>query len=237
MASSFVEHYRDFYDPQDQAHLAWRAAGAREKSDNIRAMWAQVDGPAQPSVCDIGCGDGAIAADLSHTGFFGRLDGYDVSDSGVAIALARDLPAATFSVFDGARLPVEDGAYDLAVLSHVVEHVESPRAVIREAARVARWVVVEVPMEHNLRHLGDFRWTEVGHVNFYDTALIRQLVQSCGLTVHAEATTCPSKPDRPSSLRTSKPMARWAVKEGLRRAVPALAAGVLTYHRVLIASA
>jgi ubiquinone/menaquinone biosynthesis C-methylase UbiE len=235
MAASFAEHYRDFYDPTDKAHLAWRAAGAKEKADNVLAMWNRVDGPQHPTVADIGCGDGAIAAALSRSGFYERLDGFDVSDSGVAIAQSRTIPSASFAIYDGARIPVEGGSYDLAVLSHVVEHVEEPRAVIREAARIARWVVIEVPMEHNLRHLGDFRWTDTGHVNFYDTALIRQLVQSCGLTVHAEATTNPSKPE-PAAMR-SKGMARWAVKQGLLKSVPPLAIGVFTYHRVLIASA
>jgi len=224
MAGSFVEHYRDFYDPTDEAHLAWRAAGAAEKAANIQAMWRRVDGPARPRVCDVGCGDGAIAADLSRTAFYAELAGYDVSDSGVAIARSRSLPAATFATYDGAHIPVDDGAYDLAVLSHVVEHVEEPRAVIREAARVAHWVVIEVPMEHNVRHLGDFRWTNT------------ELVQSCGLTVHAESTTCPSKP-APTMPLVSKPVARWYAKEALLRAVPALATGVFTYHRVLIASA
>ena len=235
MAASFAEHYRDFYDPNDDAHLAWRAAGATQKADNVRAMWSRIEGPQHPTVADIGCGDGAIAAALSRSTFYERLDGFDVSDSGVAIAQSRGIMSASFAVYDGARVPVEDGSYDLALLSHVVEHVEEPRAIIREAARIARWVVIEVPMEHNLRHLGDFRWTDTGHVNFYDTALFRQLVQSCGLTVHAEATTNPSKPG-PGPLRT-KSMARWAMKQGLLKTVPALATGVFTYHRVLIASA
>ena len=40
-------------------------------------------------------------------------------------------------LFDGARVPYPDNSFDLAYMSHVVEHLEHPRQLIYEAARVA----------------------------------------------------------------------------------------------------
>jgi ubiquinone/menaquinone biosynthesis C-methylase UbiE len=206
----------------------------RREGRQHRRDLAGVGFVARPSVLDIGCGDGAVAAELARRDFFQRLHGVDVSGSGAAIAEARGIPAATFATYDGGRLPAEDRAYDLAVLSHVVEHVEEPRALLREAARVASWVVVEVPLERNAKLRGDFRWTDTGHVNFYDPVLIRQLVQSCGLRVAAERVTNPGL----AWARTTGgrgPLLKWAVKQLVLRCARPLATAALTYHGVVLA--
>jgi SAM-dependent methyltransferase len=44
-------------------------------------------------------------------------------------------------------LPFTDRSFDVAVLSHVIEHLDHPVPALREASRVARFVVVEVPTE------------------------------------------------------------------------------------------
>ena len=62
---------------------------------------------------------------------------------------ARRRRAADRGVRRRATCPAEDGAYDLAVLSHVLEHVPEPMSLLREAARVAPAVLVEVPLEDN----------------------------------------------------------------------------------------
>jgi SAM-dependent methyltransferase len=231
---SFAAHYDDFYRPGDDVQRAWRATSAVEKAANIEGLWRAAKLPEKPVVVDIGTGDGAIPAELARSGFFERLDGFDVSGSGIAIADGLGIAGASFAVFDGIRLPVDEHAYDLAILSHVVEHVEEPRTLIREAARVARWLVVEVPLERNVRHRGDFEWTDTGHVNFYDTHLIRKLVQSCGLDVVAERVTNPGRvwADHVAS-RTL--LAKWQVKQALLRAAGPLAREVFTYHAIVLA--
>ena len=48
--------------------------------------------------------------------------------------------------YDGERLPLEDGAVDTVILLEVIEHLEDPAALLREARRVApRNVLVTTP--------------------------------------------------------------------------------------------
>ena len=73
--------------------------------------------------------------------------------------------------------------FDLAILSHMLEHQEHPRVMLYEARRVARHVYVEVALRHvafksNLA--ADFAFNRAGHVNYYDRHTIRRLVQSSG---------------------------------------------------------
>lgn len=231
VARSFEHHYRDFYR-KDAEFERWRDLGASDKFANIQSLWGRYGSPDHPSVVDIGCGNGAIAVHAARAGFARRYVGYDISESGIERADQRGLDDVQFHVFGG-RVPEADHTYDLAVLSHVVEHVEEPRTVLREAQRVANYVVVEVPLEHTVRHSGDYRWTDVGHVNFYDLTLIRQLMQSCGITVLGELLTSPSE----SWMRETggrSVQARWHVKQAALRITPRVASGVFTYHATLI---
>lgn len=231
----FAAHYDDYYTG-DPDFNRWRCAGAREKFKNIATLWQRSGGGWPiPAVADIGCGNGAIAQCMSEANFYTRLAGFDVSSSGISEATGRGLPNAAFQVSQGA-IPAASDSFDLAVLSHVVEHVEEPRKILREAARIARWVVVEVPLEHNLRHLGDFQWTDLGHVNFYNLTLIRQLVQSVDLEIVDELVTVPSF-EWMAMNRDLGGLAKWWLKRIALGIAPPAARGIFTYHATLLARA
>jgi len=167
----------------------WRALGARGKAAHVAALLAGA-GLRPRTLVEIGCGDGALLAALAARGVAAFLDGFELSEEAAALARARGVPGLRrVEAYDGARVPAPDGAYDVAVLSHVVEHVPDPVPLLREAGRVAAHVVVEVPLEDNRSAARPGKRAEagrIGHLHAFDRDGIRSVCAAAGLTVRAE---------------------------------------------------
>ncbi|CAN5479085.1 hypothetical protein BH20ACT18_BH20ACT18_12210 [soil metagenome] len=165
----------------------WRALGARAKADHVVEL-ARRAGRRPRTLLEVGCGDGALLLELARRGFVAAPDGVEISTSAVKIA-GRRPELGSVAVFDGERIPAADEAYDLGVLSHVLEHVADPGALLAETARACRAVIVEVPLELNLsarRASKRGGAAEVGHVQDFDRASARALATDWGFEVLAE---------------------------------------------------
>jgi SAM-dependent methyltransferase len=233
-----VGFYEDAYsrgDAEAALYSRWRALGALGKADHVIALCERA-GVAPQSTLEVGCGDGALLCELHARGFGGRLCGLEIADAPVAIAAAR--PAiASAARYDGRRVPAADGAYDLGILSHVLEHVPEPAALLAEVARACRAVVVEVPLEDNwsARRPGKRRHAEeVGHLQRLDRRAARALVRRAGLEVEAELTDAlPLSVHRFfafTALSRTAALGKWATRSALHRLSPALAGGLFTLH-------
>lgn len=183
------------------------------------------------TLLDIGAGVGSLSNRFGQTGFAQQITAVDISASGLEILRKRNIPnLVEVKPFDGYRIPFPDQSFDLGVLSHVVEHLEEPRRLLREAARVCRHLYVEVPLEFNLlaRHIRkDFVMDSVGHINFYDRKLIRLLVQTTGLVV-LDQQLFHTTWDAYRILGGSK--LSYQVKKLALRLSPRLAGKLFTYH-------
>jgi ubiquinone/menaquinone biosynthesis C-methylase UbiE len=217
-------NYADYYSGEE---TAWRRLGAIDKAANVATL---AHGVPHATVLEIGAGEGALLRRLAELGFGDRYWALEISPSGLETIRRSGVPGLEdCRLFDGYEVPFSAQAFDLAVLSHVVEHVEYPRKLLYEAARVARCVVVEVPLEDNVRLSRDFVFDKVGHINFYSPKTIRRLLQSCGFEVLAERVTNPSRASylhRPGGGGRG----RYRVKQLLLRAWPSLATRLFTYH-------
>ena len=230
VSKGLVGNYANYYE-QDAGLSEWRRLGAIDKCANIvRLCW----GYERREVLEIGCGDGAILERLASTGFSARFTGLEISPSAVRAVQEKNIPGASVELFDGYELRFADKHFDLAILSHVVEHVEHPRRLIEEAARVASKVFVEVPLEDNLRLPEDFVFDRVGHINFYNVKTIRRLVRSCGMVILGARLShglLSSYIYRKGRFRGG---ASYLIKESLLKIWPKLAAASFTYHYALI---
>jgi SAM-dependent methyltransferase len=229
--------YDSAYARGGERHAAWRELGALGKADHVVSLCADLSLPSA-TVAEIGCGDGALLAELSRRGFGGSLSGFEISEAALELARARAAPRVVrLEPFDGARLPVADASFDLGVLSHVLEHVPEPLPLLREAARACRALIVEVPLERNASGgRPDKRSSSeaIGHLRALDRDAVRRLVEDAGMRVAGDL--LDPLPREVHTFFASTPvdqargLAKAAVRRGLFRVSPGAAERAFTLH-------
>jgi SAM-dependent methyltransferase len=231
----FYERAYSHSGPEADTYARWRALSAVGKADHVIELCrtAEVDPHA---TLDVGCGDGALLAELARRGFGGRLGGMEVSEPAAEIA-RHALPGVEIGTFDGARLPLQAGSYGLGILSHVLEHVPEPAKLLSEVSRVSGAVLFEVPLEANLsarRGTKQAHAEEIGHLHRLSRADARAIAADAGLVLAAELQDpLPLAVQRffaDGRAARAAATAKWAVRAGTERAAPALARRAFTLH-------
>lgn len=235
--------YEDCYTPgvDGDKYRRWRELGAVTKADHVVDLAARIGVIGTASVAEIGCGDGAVLAELGRRGFGQRRVGFELSASGVQLAAAR-AGIDEAHVFDGLRLPVPVGAYDVAFATHVLEHVPVPEALVAEMTRVCRALIIEVPLEANLsahRPAARAASESAGHLHAFDRARVRRMVTDAGWRVRGEITDPLPREvhlfDKTTPAAKAKGYAKWAIRAGVG-AVPGVAERLFTVHYALVAT-
>ncbi len=228
MSDMLKNNYKNYYK---EGALAWRAIGAVKKVENIIGLCENYP---HRSILEIGAGEGAILKQLDEKRFGEELFALEISSTGVEAIKNKHIPRLTeCRLFDGYDIPYADQQFDLAVLSHVLEHVEFPRKLLYEASRVARYIFIEVPLEDNLRLKNDFIFDEVGHINFYSPKTFRRLIQTCNLEVLKQTITNQSKAAIIYQYG-KKGLPKYYIKEYLLKALPGIASKLFTYHSSIV---
>ncbi|HVL96742.1 MAG TPA: class I SAM-dependent methyltransferase [Solirubrobacteraceae bacterium] len=238
---SLTEFYDAGYrqpDPATAERLGrWRALGAQSKAAHVVELCRRA-GVAPRSLVEVGCGDGALLAELARRDLAERYDGFELSAPAAEIAAGRAIPGAgRIEAYDGARVPAADGAYDLGVLSHVLEHVPEPAALLAETARVARHVLVEVPLERNRSGTRPQKVAEsraIGHIQAFDRDAVVALATAAGLRVLADLSDPLPRAHHAffaqGGAERARAAAKWAVRAGLWRVAPRRAETLFTVH-------
>lgn len=176
--------YNEFYKSSDEA---WRMLGASAKAQNIMEVCNSIKAQ---KILEVGAGDGSILHFLDKANFGSEIYALEIADTGVERIRNRNLKnLKAVDSFDGYKIPYPDGHFDLVILAHVLEHVEHERILLRELKRVARYVVIEVPLDYRfgvdkrMKHFLNY-----GHINMYTPTLIRFLLQTEGLEIVADKT-------------------------------------------------
>lgn len=105
----------------------WRA-DARRKLDLVRPWIGLND-----RLLEVGAGPGSVLVEFRNAGF--SVDGLDVADSSFNDELRSKL-------YPGDVMPFENRAYDTALLLTVLHHTPDPDAILAEAMRVSRRVII-----------------------------------------------------------------------------------------------
>lgn len=174
--------YDNFYTQTD---TTWRMLGAASKAENIIAVCKNLH---PVKVLEVGAGDGSILHYLNEKGFGEELYALEIADTGVELIKARGLSRLKeVQSFDGYQIPYPDDSFDLVILAHVLEHVEHERILLRELKRIAKNIVIEVPLDYRfgvdkrIKHFLDY-----GHINMYTPTSLRFLLRTEGLEIVAD---------------------------------------------------
>jgi methionine biosynthesis protein MetW len=151
-------------------------------------------------VLDIGCGDGALLAYLTHQkGADGR--GIELSQSGVNACVRHGLPVIQGDA-DRDLDAFPDGAFDVVVLSQTLQATRQPRHVLEGLLRIGKRAIVSFPnfgfwrIRLSLMFRGRMPVTELLNNPWYDTpnihlCTIRDFVALCdalGATIERSLT-------------------------------------------------
>jgi len=238
VSAALRDVYEDQYSaPPGEAELygRWRALCAQGKADHVAELSRALSSPPS-TVVEVGCGDGSLLSALAERGVGKVRHGFEISEKAVAFAASRE-HVDRVERFDGVNLPVDDHAYELGVLSHVIEHVPDPGPLLREAARVCRALVVEVPLEDNRsasRPAAARGREELGHLHRFSREDVSALAKSAGLEVRADVADPLPREIHSFWADTAGARARALVKAATRRGLfivaPRVAERAFTLH-------
>ena len=174
---------KEKYDTQySDSTEEWRRIGAIGKVENIIDL---TGGLSINNVIDIGAGDGNILSLLSSKNFCSDFTAVEISDSAIKQITKKNIPGLLeIKQFDGYNLPFADHQFDLAICSHVIEHVEHPRKLLIEIKRISKYQLFEVPIDFSFRVDKKFKhFNSYGHINIYTPALFNFLLYTVGFEI------------------------------------------------------
>jgi ubiquinone/menaquinone biosynthesis C-methylase UbiE len=178
------ESYNDQYSSES---AIWRGLSAKQKFNNIIEITSS---NTFKKVLEVGAGDGSILKLLSENNFAEELYAVEISESGIAQIKNKNIAhLQSVQLFDGYKLPFGDKSFDLIILSHVLEHVEHERLLLREIHRVAKYLVIEVPKDYRFgaeQKLAHF--LAYGHINLYTPTSLKFLLMTENFKIQRELT-------------------------------------------------
>jgi SAM-dependent methyltransferase len=144
--STDPEYLREhqYADPANlTARMALHAKYSRAEEPWYAWLAGRIEWPEGADVLEVGCGTGALWADIAPGLPHLRLTLTDLSE-GMVRAASRAMPGldnvdlADARTCDVQELPFGDGAFDVVVANHMLYHVPHPARAVAELARVLR---------------------------------------------------------------------------------------------------
>jgi ubiquinone/menaquinone biosynthesis C-methylase UbiE len=137
------------------------------------------------SICDVGCGTGAIIELLSQHYPQAAAEGFEIAPHAYAMCIKRRSANLTFTMADAFQ---SGKHFDLCMAIDVIEHVENPFAFLRSMKNVARWHVLHIPLDMNALAVGR-GWVlpearrKLGHIHYFSRESAIALLAEAGLEV------------------------------------------------------
>jgi len=181
---------------------------------NLAAEYAPENG----RILDFGCGLGFILKLVHDQSQHTRLYAADIDETCLKMTAERVPDVYTIQLTGSSDFEMVGKNYDVCVMSHVLEHMESPKAAMLAAMKLVNpggYMVVAVPNPVRphifIQSVRRRHYVNQGHVCAWDRSHWMNFLENiCSLNVvrYAEDS-CPAFPRRLARLRVVKRMERW----------------------------
>lgn len=177
-----------------ESYARWRSSRLGQITDRLeqQLLFELIGSVASKTLLDVGCGDGALASELTRHGAI--VTGLDADPAMITAARKRsDIEATQIQLIEGQAetLPLRTGAFDYTLAVTTLCFVQDARRAIAEMARVlkpgGRLVIGELgrwslwAAQRRIRGwLGDPTWRAA---MFRTTVELRALIEAAGLSV------------------------------------------------------
>lgn len=181
------EHYIRVYAQELDLEAEWLRRGAHEKVNSIQQLLSTLSTRPRTMI-EMGCGTGAVITECQRRNLADEYAAVDYSPDAMDYVCrhTHGIDAFVADITDPHSLPQ---AYDVVILSHVLEHLEQPLGFLEALQKIDyRYLIAEVPLEDLLAArikalFRDRRRNTAGHVQFFTAASFTRLLESAGMKV------------------------------------------------------
>jgi len=213
-------NYQNIYINRLDAEAEWLRAAAVQRADNIHFLLTKHSITAE-SILDLGCGTGAVITELQRRNIGKRYHGVDYSPEVIAYLTAHSSGIQTQVADltdDSVSIP---GAFDLAVVIHVLQHLDNPDQFLKNVRNVDfRFLIVEVPLEdlplnRVMSCIGMHDKNPTGTLQFFNRKSAKELLTRNGFRVIEERVSAPMFDLE--TLKVLKMRYRWTTGQYLKK--------------------
>lgn len=178
LGGNYLEHNPDWH----REEAPWKAA-------NVAAMLEQHR--IEPAtLCEIGCGSGAVLVDLQRRLPAARISGYDISPQ--AQSFWRQAPAAELPIqfVLGNFHELNRTRYDVLLMLDVFEHVRDPFTFLERSREFATHFIFHIPLDLSASSVARrapllAARRKVGHLHYYTKDLALETLTDSGYEIVA----------------------------------------------------
>jgi ubiquinone/menaquinone biosynthesis C-methylase UbiE len=225
------DKYKDLYSAYYEANSSLEHKRGLSADSSLEHIQAVSGSSHRKRLIDVGAGNGSVLAKLDQAGIADELYAVEISESGVSAI--KDLRLSRLKgakIFDGYKIDFPDKFFDIGVCMHVLEHVEHERLFLRELSRVAKELIIEVPLDGGIRISRSIRESyKFGHLNYYTVPSLLFLLETVGLVTKQYIVTT-SSPDYERHLYGGlRGTIKSAIRRGALKLMPNLAPWMFSY--------
>lgn len=177
--------YDNIYSNSSKEHFTWVKKVCLWKAEILNRL---IDDIPMHSILEIGTGRGDVLGAL--TGFEKKI-GADISQEALKQHKAVYPEHELIKIDADTKLPLDDNQIDCVLLCDILEHVDKPVELLKEAARVGKHILLKIPIEKALlfRLMNRIQGVKYGlshpsgHLHCWTLSETQSLIKNAGLKI------------------------------------------------------